>query len=128
MDEWDEIYCEKIFAASIYITIGILSCNSALYLHRQNKTIAAQTSVDEGEEKEIYYVHQVSCGEIGILSLYRSRLLRMAKKAAKGYQVIVDYEEPSNTDYETVGMHNLWEDTFEQPCRKRAKEVNSKKM
>ncbi len=51
MDEWDEIYCEKIFAASIYITIGILSCNSALYLHRQNKTIAAQTSVDEGEEK-----------------------------------------------------------------------------
>lgn len=77
-------------------------------------------------DKEVYYVHQVSCGDMGILSLYRTRLLRMAKKTAKGYKVIIDYEEPSNVDYESIGIHNLWEDTFEQPCRKPAAEVNAK--
>ncbi len=110
-------------------TLRLGYCHAILHYICTGKTkrLPHRLRWTRARKKEIYYVHQVSCGEIGILSLYRSRLLRMAKKAAKGYQVIVDYEEPSNTDYETVGMHNLWEDTFEQPCRKRAKEVNSKK-
>lgn len=73
--------------------------------------------------KEIYFVHQVSQGDIGILSLYCGILYRMTKKAQKGYKVLVDFERPSNASMKVIGVDNAWEYTFDQPCRESVLEI-----